>query len=363
MTAWLCVYGQPGRGSFSEVGRGIAEAARAMGALSGLVYCSEEPPELPLEPTDAGAAPVAIITGPPVHLLFALASGRHQQRWWMLAPNSEGFPEGFVRSMLRPTERGEPLFHGLLAPSRWASQVLERHFEAPVLVMPHGVRDRRYIPEVVDTARQAYREGKFYVVHVTSSDRQRKATRQLMQAWKLLQDSERWAGAELFILCHPLGITMYERMAEEEGLSTQSCHLWQGLSLSSDDLSRAYCSAHVVCQPSRAEGFGLVPLEARICGSVVVATACTGHSEHMPARSERGVVVVPHEGSAPVDDYPGARAPWVAPHAIAEALRQAREQWPELQEQAVADAPALGQRWSWDEVLREPLEALRKRAV
>ena len=117
-----------------------------------------------------------------------------------------------------------------------------------------------------------------------------------------------------------------------------------------------YRNHDLVCQPSRAEGFGLVPLEARCCGVPVCITACTGHAEHIDSDMP-GVVIVPHGPTELIDDGPGALAPTVDELDIACALDICYNRRVELKAQALAAAAALRQRWSWESVCQQWLDA------
>jgi glycosyltransferase involved in cell wall biosynthesis len=129
-------------------------------------------------------------------------------------------------------------------------------------------------------------------------------------------------------------------------------------------LAETYAAHHVVCQPSRGEGFGLCPLEALACGVPIVATACTGHSEWFTPQLQ-GAVKVEHGPDAPIDDGPGAMAPTVEPDAIAAALSAAYTHWDSLNQAAAAAAAHVREHWAWSAQLAplmrefaEPLEGL-----
>jgi len=134
--------------------------------------------------------------------------------------------------------------------------------------------------------------------------------------------------------------------------------------LSNEEFAAGLRSAHLICQPSSAEGFGLVPLEARACGVPVAATRCTGHAEHMGDCGEMdGVVAINCGPIGPSDDYPGARAPTVDADAIADALEAAYGQWRELAVAAQVRAPQVRSRWAWETVLADPLDILTRSAI
>jgi glycosyltransferase involved in cell wall biosynthesis len=63
-----------------------------------------------------------------------------------------------------------------------------------------------------------------------------------------------------------------------------------------EDVARWLQAADVVCQPSLAEPFGLVTLEAMACGRSIVATAVGGPAELVPAGA--GVLVDPEDEDA-----------------------------------------------------------------
>jgi glycosyltransferase involved in cell wall biosynthesis len=107
-----------------------------------------------------------------------------------------------------------------------------------------------------------------------------------------------------------------------------------------------YQSCHLVCQPSRGEGFGMCPLEARACGVPVVATATTGHSDHMSPQPA-GCVVVATGDDSPINDGPGALAPSLSVEAVEAALEEAYKSWRELHRAALEAAPAVAEEWSW----------------
>jgi glycosyltransferase involved in cell wall biosynthesis len=143
-------------------------------------------------------------------------------------------------------------------------------------------------------------------------------------------------------------------LTEEAGVAVRA-----GFASPVAQVAESYSFAHVLCQPSRAEGFGMCGLEARACGVPVVATACTGHSEWMPATEEErrssGVVLVPHGEEAPSDDFLGAKAPSVSSAEIAVALLDARARWEALSEAAIASAEHVQSYWAWERVTEPAL--------
>jgi glycosyltransferase involved in cell wall biosynthesis len=121
-------------------------------------------------------------------------------------------------------------------------------------------------------------------------------------------------------------------------------------------MARILQHAHVVCQPSRGEGFGLIPLEALCSGVPIVATAVTGHSEYLHpglpgCLPTPGVVIVLSGSDSPIDDLPGSIAPSLDPVDVADALEYARKYWLRLQAGALGNAHLWQSNWLWEHSL------------
>ena len=130
--------------------------------------------------------------------------------------------------------------------------------------------------------------------------------------------------------------------------------------LTPEQMAQNLAWSHVVCQPSRGEAFGLIPLEALCCGVPVVATDCTGHSEYLGSSGHaEGVEIIATGSLTPIDDLPGAMAPSLDPQEIARALKLARDIWGALQDEAQQNAAHWQRLWSWKEKLRPFVELLR----
>jgi glycosyltransferase involved in cell wall biosynthesis len=296
-------------------------------------------------------SPVAILCGDPEYVSRLY---QHKLRCLVLAPNSNGIGP-VVADFLKQRDLGRPRIDVLLAPSEWAAEVLRREFgEHRVLVSPHGVAaefgsftEADWIGgypqannrELRQEVHAEYLDGIFNVLHVTSTATDRKGTPQLVAAWKKLG----WKKSKLAILCHPSHLQQHQEMVD----GVNGVAVFPTMTMSNYELYLHYSSAHIVCQPSRAEGFGMVPLEARVAGVPVVMTECTGHSQHMSAGGYAGTVTVKHGADAPSEDYPGATAPSVTVDAICDALERARDIWPTLSLELSHQCEAMSKEWSW----------------
>lgn len=341
------VYGPViGNGSFAVVTRGIVGALKELGLFAGLYPIDTDPDDF--ADSVGFDADVGVLIGPPHRSALLLSAGDHKHRLLMLVPNSTWLPrEAVALAMDNVT--------GFVTPSEWARGQIDHHLatqhtkKVPVYLWPHGV-DAAFKPDSAqhDGLARRFQAGDFHVVHFTSTSFQRKGTCELIDAWKLLFDTLRWAGdhATLTVISdtphvYTAGIV--------PGINV--------LSRGNHDaahMATILQSFHAVVQPSRGEGFGLVPLEARACGIPSIVTWNTGHQQHVPIPRfsfENGVVPVGHWSPSvpmlPIDDGPGAMAPAVTKEDIAAALFATRKNWTRLAAFAFSNAPVVGRAWSW----------------
>jgi glycosyltransferase involved in cell wall biosynthesis len=216
-----------------------------------------------------------------------------------------------------------------------------------VYVWHHGV-DAGFYPTYAHPGAEEVR-----VMHLASTHMQRKGTRELIHAWcKVIKGDS--AGYRLnLIVDGPRGHflqTIHEASQGNQKLA-DSIELLPRQGLSVEEARMLYCQHHLVCQPSRGEGFGLVPLEARACGVPILATACTGHKDHMEGlEADDGVVIAPHGLYESIDDGPGATAPSIAGEGVAEALATGLRRVETLWNNAQDKAQQVRQQWSWSTV-------------
>jgi hypothetical protein len=342
------LYGhQNGEGSFVQVTRGMARAVEHAGQLAGVVPIDD----LTLaERCPHADAPIALSCGVPTAVRLAHAMGLHRQHWLLLAPNSNGVPPS-LRALLQDEK-----LTGLLAPGRWAQQVLERAFpELPVLLAPHGVT-----PGLHQASGDAhalrwneYAREEFRVVHMTSTAGKRKSTRPLIQAWsRLMSERTLPPRATLTISANPLTVAAHQWDAH----GCPSITVRPATGLPPRLFVQVLQLSHLIAQPSRAEGFGLVPLEALACGTPVLATQCTGH-EYL---SYASVTPVEHGPDVPSDDYPGATAPTVTSEAIESGLLRAYSHWQERSRLAQAEAKRLCEVHAWEHTNRPAIDEMLK---
>jgi glycosyltransferase involved in cell wall biosynthesis len=357
------IYGRKnGNGSLAAVTRGFERALSKAGILAG-VYGFDTDGALSDEDasTDGADAKHGVFTGwlGGVGKMFEI--GRHEEHWVMIAPNSDQLPRDFVAEMKRHQEQHK--IH-LMAPSAWASKQV-KFFLGECLTVPHGVMPEFMPrPEAAEEVRALYQAGTFRVAHFSSSDRQRKGTLELLQAWSRLNQEGKLAGARLLcVLDYAARQALREALAEGEvpGWNEVSSKitLSDRADLNPEQMAMTLRLSHLVCQPSRGEAFGLIPLEALCCGTPVAATRCTGHSEYL-SDLQRGVIGILHSlGVAPIDDLPGSRAPVVDPADIARAIETAREHWPHLYASAQSRAHLWRSNWSWEASLESFIARLK----
>lgn len=347
------------KGSFRTVTLGLERAFMALEVLEG-THLGEN---VEFEDGVGGAgAPVAVVTGDPMRILQAHYQGSHKEIWLMLAPNSEGIPPLIKQELsdsVRNPATGErrPAITGLLAPSSWAKKILQREFPRhPVILCRHGVLPEfKPDPNLRKMAKCMFAAGEFRVLHVTSSRLSRKCTRETILAWKQLHS--RYPKSKLEVFVNPEFVSEYVDLVQrlEAGGTTT---IVPGQNYLLDVFANGIQAYAFVVQPSRAEGFGLVPLEARACGVPVVATDNTGHRDHVKGE---GTIVVPSEAEMPSDDFPGARAPSVSVEAIFRGMQRMVDRFEIENDAASRVAVELGKYWSWEKQVASAVQELKER--
>lgn len=357
----LCIYG-PGRGngSWRRVAAGMVHGLSRLGALAGFAPIDQMSHELEDALQEGYDAPVGVHVGPPEVASAMQGRGAHAHRLCLLASNSSWLPAGAMTAIERES------ITGYVAISRWNAKVLRRYTELPIYLCHCGLSPW-FRPVKVD------REPGFAVLHLASTSADRKGTRTLIKAWaQVLRSGEiPRKGSRLRMVCDAPSSTLQDTVEEcSEGAPwlQEHCVFLGRVDLDEERMAWLYCNHDLVCQPSRAEGFGMVPLEARACGVPVVMTDGTGHDAHCrdaiwapDARiigSTPGAIIVPVGPEAPIDDGPDAVAPTVEVQDLAQALIAAYSTRDTMGAYARLGAARVQQTWSWERVCARFLDEL-----
>jgi hypothetical protein len=335
--------------SWGRVASGMVVGLEANGALADACQIREMYDND--EGTMAGGAEaeVAIYVGPPNHMGVLRAVGKHRERFLFVAANSSWLPAEMMRAAAKVTT-------GIVAPSSWAQKVVwNQGYGFACYLWPHGV-DEVFAPSEDEPKPSDV----WTVLHMASTDMERKSTGALIQAWAIAmsQGKLRNARLDLVVSHNPRGVARKALEASHLGgfEMLDAVRVLNRKNLSTWRAARFYREYSAVCQPSRAEGFGLVPLEARACGVPAIMTVCTGHADHCGGS---GVVAIPHGPKlGPIDDGPGAVAPTVDPELIANALIYAHENRQKLADEARCHAGEIRAEWSWPRVTKRWLESM-----
>ncbi len=356
------LYGRAvGNGSLSVVTAGFREVLSEANLLDGFVALdksggSEE------EYAPAGAlARDAVFTGN-LNLISAMRTGaRHERHWVQVTPNSTHIPPNLLGAIIQL-----PGAH-ILSASSWGSAVISQALVAmdvpelpPILTVHHGVSG--FVPEEEELRRTRldYEKGLFRVVHFSTTDGERKGTLELVQAWRLLVQGKLIPERSelLLVLDHHARAALMQRVAYDDVAVPGSVQILPRADMNSAMMSRLLCQQHLVCAPSRGEGFGLLPLQARACGVPVATTNTTGHGAghcHGP-----GVIRIRQSPELyAIDDGPDALAPRVDPLEIADAISVAYAGWSGLSSVAEAFSEAVRKKWSWQAQLAPLVEQLK----
>lgn len=363
------LYGKKlGHGSLAVVTEGFETELRRSGLLKGVYAVDQAASYADGEaPTEGADARYGIFVGPLACVGQMFEQGHHKEHFVMVTPNSDQLPQSLVKQLIGYQKKHQVTF---MAPSAWAARVVEQFLtEEYCLVVPHGVSPEYMpLPDCADEARELYlHEGQFRAIHFSTSDRQRKGTIELLKGWGLLEGQ--LAARNSLLLCvmdYPAKAALEEAIADGEvpdwAKIKETVRITDRAELPPASMCRTLCRSHISVQPSRGEGFGLIPLQALCSGVPIVATTATGHSEYLgyPCTSRQGMVLIRTGDEAPIDDLPGSRAPSVSPWEIASALGFARAEWPRLHAQAQANAHIWRSNWSWEASLESFVKLLKQ---
>jgi len=250
----------------------------------------------------------------------------------------------------------------VLAPSTWCRDVMAASdVKTPLIVLNHGIS-----PVFKPISDSALRSGDpkevFVFLHMCSAVfcPERKGTPQFFEAVDRLID-------EGFSISARVVFGMQTRVVKQMlgKLSTRvkehtQIHFSPG-AVPQDEVIRAYNGTHAVVFPSRAEGFGCIPLEVRACGIPVVQTLCTGHRDHLESSENPehwGVAQIRHGALVPAWANYG-RAPAVESVDVTSAMRQCIIQYDDLRRAALDRAEAVQTRWAWSETTKPLIELLK----
>jgi len=244
----------------------------------------------------------------------------------------------------------------VLVPSKWCEHIVQSSgIETPTIVINHGVSEIFQPGSPLDAPSHDDQQSPLVLLHACAAVfyPERKATPAVFDAFEELIK----AGFNVRMkVVFGLNTKRIQELLDKrsEHAEARMDLIWHQGNRSQYEIAELYRGVHALLSPSRAEGFGIMPLEARACGIPVIQTFCTGHADHFKNGSDpmsHGVVPVPHGGFTEGWSRYG-KAPAVSVEAIFDAVVTCIANYDELRADALARAAKVLDEWAWPNVTK-----------
>lgn len=354
----LAVYGpHTGHSSIEVVTRGVEQAAEHHGVLGGVRTLETQADFLDSEPGGWFGTHAALncdaYTMAPI-----MEQGHHRRRFQYIFPNSTWVPQSFYIVCMNSS------VDCVLTCSDWAVSMLKgaapEIFSVRIRKLRLGVDSERFRRWDVDQdgVVRDPRNERYVVSHFAGSALERKGTLELLEAFCRWDNPD----AVLALVVHPMEYTrVREARDEKPERFRETIGIWTRVNGSPEVMRTLYWCSDLVVQPSRAESYGFIPIEARCCGVPVAITTETGHREYCfePTFYDNGMVAIPTRVDAEVAYDPGGHAPDVHPDDIAHALDLSYENREMLKQEAEDTADEVRRQHDWATAMKWFMEGVR----
>lgn len=241
-----------------------------------------------------------------------------------------------------------------VVPSAFCADAFQDSGVKNVKVIPHGIDSRLLVVGNQEGKAGAPDGAKLRFLHVSGavSFPPRKGTPQLLYAWRRI--AKRYP-AHLYLKMSKIP----QLLDALESLKLQdSVTILPEEQIHPSTARQFYRQFDAVIQPSRGEGFGLVPLEARSCGVPAIFTNATGHAEYFDPRVD---IEVETSSWTPMktqgNEY--GMAPGVTIAAVEAGIEKFMTDIQGCKARTETWAKEQAERWIWSRVLKPLVETIR----
>ncbi|MBU0706716.1 glycosyltransferase, partial [Patescibacteria group bacterium] len=214
----------------------------------------------------------------------------------------------------------------VLTPSSWSAGLLmdleptsESGRPLPIKVVPHGIDPEVFCLEAPGWSKEAPGSGIVLRHFCSSVMLERKGTLELLRAaCQVFEEESLLPGGERATL-----VASVPREALPVALSlcgeypSGSIGAFEDTPATRHSMARVLRKSAAVLQPSRAEGFGCIPLESVACGTPVLLLGATGEAEYVDDLGDAAVLVSPG-GDLPCGG--GGEAPSINQESLVDGL-------------------------------------------
>ena len=362
-------------GSFGALAEGYIHAFEELGVTyAALDY--RVPPDEDGFGVGGGNYDIGIYLGEPTHIELLNMHAKHKEKFLVLAPNGYGVKKVILDACKKSWAKP-------LAPSEWAADVIQYETGVRPELAPHGVHlvlpkggTRRYGVEEMEALQEHWEEvrdgrrgEKMELVHFTSTATDRKGTLSILRAMDEHHMSDL---CSLDIKCDPHVAPAIRDIVSRLPYRARREIVINPESIPNDGSLAWYIDGFdAVLQPSRAEGFGLVPLEAASIGVPAILTMTTGHkdfcldldgSEAVESRSTSDGELETFDDSVDKYEFMDGEEFYgspLDPYDIFVSVGRMRDNLPARNNLAIANSWAIRQKWSWTAVVKKWLEERR----
>ena len=239
----------------------------------------------------------------------------------------------------------------VVVPSQWCVDAFTRSgVTKKILKVNHGIysnlaKTTRGIPK---KSINFFNEHYFLHVSGSLSFAARKGTSKLLRAYRRLVNDYKGLTPKLY-----LKMPNTEGVVQAIELLNLKEHtvLLSDVSLAPINMYSLQRNALAIVQPSRAEGFGIVPLESRAVGTPVIMTNATGHTEHCVSEVDLVIPTSRHMSLLETQANPLGSAPTVAEEDIYKSLCKMLTQIDRATFETTQYAEKSAEGWDWSNVL------------